>query len=80
MVMQKEVVHFLRKYLIFLKIEINFNSNFNFYSSVAATQSPIIFIGTGEHIDDLEAFKTKPFVSKLLGMGDIEGILISIHK
>ena len=36
--------------------------------SVAATQSPITFIGTGEHIDDLEPFKTKPFISKLLGM------------
>jgi len=35
---------------------------------VAATQSPVIFIGTGEHIDDLEAFKTKPFISKLLGI------------
>jgi len=35
---------------------------------VAATLSPVIFIGTGEHIDDLEAFKTKPFISKLLGI------------
>jgi signal recognition particle subunit SRP54 len=42
---------------------------------VAATQSPVIFIGTGEHIDDLESFKTKPFISKLLGMGDIEGLI-----
>ena len=36
--------------------------------SVAATKSPITFIGTGEHIDEMEPFKTKPFVSKLLGM------------
>ena len=43
--------------------------------SVAATKSPIIFIGTGEHIDDFEAFKTKPFISKLLGEGAIEGLL-----
>ena len=34
---------------------------------VAATHSPVIFIGTGEHIDDLEPFKVQPFVSKLLG-------------
>ena len=34
---------------------------------VAATHSPIIFIGTGEHIDDFEPFKVQPFVSKLLG-------------
>lgn len=39
----------------------------NFYR-VAATKSPIIFIGTGEHIDDFEPFKTQPFISKLLGM------------
>ena len=42
---------------------------------MAATNSPVIFIGTGEHIDDLEPFKTKPFVSKLLGMGDLEGLI-----
>ena len=38
---------------------------------MAATQSPVIFIGTGEHIDDLEPFRTKPFISKLLGMNII---------
>lgn len=53
--------------------------NFFFYS-VAATNSPIIFIGTGEHIDDLEPFKTKPFVSKLLGMGDIEGLIDKVNE
>ena len=42
---------------------------------MAATKSPVIFIGTGEHIDDMEQFKTKPFIQKLLGMGDIEGIV-----
>jgi signal recognition particle subunit SRP54 len=40
-------------------------------SAVAATQSPIIFIGTGEHFDELEAFEPKSFVSRLLGLGDI---------
>ncbi|KOB66102.1 putative signal recognition particle 54 kDa protein, partial [Operophtera brumata] len=51
-----------------------------FYGRVAATQSPIIFIGTGEHIDDLEPFKTKPFINKLLGMGDIEGLLDKVNE
>merc|ERR1719394_1353702 len=41
-------------------------------SAVAATNSPIIFIGTGEHIDDFEQFKTKAFIQKLLGMGVVE--------
>ncbi|KAJ8891474.1 hypothetical protein PR048_004002 [Dryococelus australis] len=49
-------------------------------SAVAATNSPIIFIGTGEHIDDFEPFKTKPFVSKLLGMGDIEGLIDKVNE
>lgn len=44
-------------------------------SAVAATRSPITFIGTGEHIDDFELFKAKPFISKMLGMGDLEGIV-----
>merc|ERR1719381_443882 len=49
-------------------------------SAVAATKSPVIFIGTGEHIDDLEQFKVKPFISKLLGMGDIEGLLDKVNE
>ena len=44
-------------------------------SAVAATKAPITFIGTGEHLDDLESFKTQPFVSKLLGMGDMAGLV-----
>jgi hypothetical protein len=47
---------------------------------IAATQSPIIFIGTGEHIDDFETFKVKPFVQKLLGMGDIEGLIDKVNE
>lgn len=35
--------------------------------SVAATKSPIVYIGTGEHMDDFEPFDTKKFVQKLLG-------------
>lgn len=31
--------------------------------------------GTGEHIDNLELFEEKTFVSKLLGMGDIQASL-----
>eukprot|EP00914_Ancora_sagittata_P011554 GHVO01022413.1.p1 GENE.GHVO01022413.1~~GHVO01022413.1.p1 ORF type:complete len:504 (+),score=64.88 GHVO01022413.1:191-1702(+) len=49
-------------------------------SAVAATKSPIIFIGTGEHIDDFESFKVQPFVSKLLGMGDIEGLIDKVNE
>jgi hypothetical protein len=38
-----------------------------FFSRVAATKSPVIFIGTGEHMDEFEVFDVKPFVSRLLG-------------
>ncbi|XP_021715977.1 signal recognition particle 54 kDa protein 2-like [Chenopodium quinoa] len=36
-------------------------------SAVAATDSPVIFIGTGEHMDDFEEFNTQSFVLRLLG-------------
>lgn len=44
-------------------------------SACAATQTPIKFIGIGEKIDDLEEFNPKGFVSRLLGMGDLEALL-----
>lgn len=42
---------------------------------VAATRTPIMFIGTGEHQQDLERFSPKPFISKMLGMGDLQGLM-----
>jgi signal recognition particle GTPase len=39
-------------------------------SAVAATHSPIIFLGSGEHFDDFDKFDARSFVSRLLGMGD----------
>lgn len=44
-------------------------------SAVAATKTPIVFIGTGEHIGDLEIFKPTTFISKLLGIGDIQSLI-----
>ncbi|WWC71576.1 signal recognition particle protein SRP54 [Kwoniella pini CBS 10737] len=44
-------------------------------SAVAATKTPIIFLGTGEHLHDLERFAPQPFVSKLLGQGDMQGLV-----
>jgi len=44
-------------------------------SAVAATESPIIFLGSGEHFDDLEPFNAQSFVSKLLGFGDVRGLM-----
>jgi signal recognition particle subunit SRP54 len=44
-------------------------------SACSVTQSPIIFIGVGEKIDDLEPFHPQRFVGRLLGMGDLESLL-----
>ena len=41
----------------------------------AATGAKILFIGTGERIDDLEQFSPTGFVGRLLGMGDIKALL-----
>ena len=49
-------------------------------SAVTATEAPIKFIGTGEHIDDLEPFVPERFVARLLGMGDIETLLKRIEE
>jgi signal recognition particle subunit SRP54 len=41
----------------------------------AATGAKVMFIGTGERIDDLEQFSPTRFVGRLLGMGDIKALL-----
>ena len=43
-------------------------------SAVAATGSPIVFIGTGEHFEDLQPFDAQRFIGKLLGRGDLVGL------
>ena len=47
-------------------------------SGVAVTRSPIVFIGTGEHIYDLEPFNVHSFVNKMLGYGDISGMVETV--
>lgn len=41
----------------------------------SATGAKVLFIGTGERIDDLEQFSPTRFVGRLLGMGDIKSLL-----
>lgn len=43
--------------------------------SVAATKCPIIFLGVGENLTDLDKFSPQPFISKLLGMGYMQGLM-----
>ncbi len=44
-------------------------------AAAAATGSKILFIGTGERVDDLEVFSPTRFVGRLLGLGDIQALL-----
>ncbi len=44
-------------------------------TSCAITGAKIKFIGTGEKLDDLEEFEPKRYVSRLLGLGDLETLL-----
>ena len=47
-------------------------------SAVSATESPIIFLGTGEHFEDLESFDPSSFVKRLLGLGDLTGLMAKV--
>jgi signal recognition particle subunit SRP54 len=41
----------------------------------SVTGAKVTFVGVGEKVDDLEVYDPKRFVGKLLGMGDLEGLL-----
>lgn len=49
-------------------------------SAVAAIGAPIKFIGTGEKIEDLEPFDPPRFTSRLLGMGDLQGLIEKVRE
>jgi signal recognition particle subunit SRP54 len=44
-------------------------------TSCAVTGAPIKFIGTGEKIDAIEVFDPERFISRLIGFGDIQGLM-----
>ncbi len=44
------------------------------------TKAPVFFIGTGEKSSDLESFNPQAFVSRILGMGDLEGLLEKVQS
>ena len=41
----------------------------------SATGAQVMYVGTGERIDDLEQFSPTRFVGRLLGMGDVQAVL-----
>jgi signal recognition particle subunit SRP54 len=49
-------------------------------SAVAATGVPIKFIGVGEGVEEIESFDPSRFVGRILGMGDIEGLVQRVRE
>ncbi len=49
-------------------------------AAAAATGAKVYFISTGEKIDDLEEFSPMRFVGRLLGFGDIKGLLERVKR
>ena len=44
-------------------------------SAVARTGAPVMFIGTGEKLEDLEVFDPDRYLSRLLGLGDVKALM-----
>src|SRR6267378_4481808 len=72
MVMQREEVRYLRKIMSWKHSAWDDTQPL---IRVAVTKTPIIFLGVGEHLHDLDRFSPQPLVSKLLGLGDIQGLM-----
>jgi signal recognition particle subunit SRP54 len=49
-------------------------------SAVSRTKAPIVFIGVGEHLEDLDPFVPSRFISRLLGMGDLQSLMESAKE
>lgn len=49
-------------------------------TACAETNAPVYFIATGEKINDIEEFNPERFLSRLLGMGDLQSLIEKIHS
>lgn len=49
-------------------------------TACAETKAPVYFITTGEKINDIEIFNPEAFLSRLLGMGDLQSLLDKIRS
>jgi signal recognition particle subunit SRP54 len=49
-------------------------------TACAETKAPVFFIGVGEKIQEIETFDPSAFISRLLGMGDLEGLLDKVRS
>lgn len=44
------------------------------------TNAKVKFVGTGEHLDEIEEFEPKKFVARLLGIGDLETLMKKVEE
>jgi len=49
-------------------------------TACAEVKAPVLFIGTGEKPADLEIFNPESFLSRLLGMGDLQALIEKVHS
>ena len=49
-------------------------------TAVAETDSSIAFLGTGETVKDIERFEPSGFISRLLGMGDLQQLAERVER
>ncbi|MBR9705479.1 signal recognition particle protein [Candidatus Pacearchaeota archaeon] len=49
-------------------------------TACSETNAPVFFIGTGEKMNEFETFNPKSFISRLLGLGDLEGLLEHVQS
>jgi signal recognition particle subunit SRP54 len=49
-------------------------------TACAEVHAPVVFIGTGEKAHELEHFDPEAFLSRLLGMGDLKGLLEKVES
>ncbi len=49
-------------------------------TACAETKAPVYFIGTGEHIQDIETFNPRSLISRILGIGDLETLIEKVKS
>lgn len=49
-------------------------------TACAETKAPVYFIGVGEKLHEIETFDPSSFISRLLGMGDLQGLLEKVKS
>ncbi len=49
-------------------------------TACAETRAPVYFITTGEKINDIEEFNPESFLSRLLGMGDLQALIEKVRS